>query len=53
MLELFRRYAKLLQYKPGRTPGRQYMQYYMPAAQYLDEVYSKFNDGQHPYVFSP
>ncbi len=56
LLTLFQRYGKLMRYKMGKTEGRKYMQYYMPAAQYMKEVLGKDGGGRWirgPYTFSP
>ena len=56
MLTLFKRYGKLMRYKPGKTEGRKYMQYYMPADQYMEEVLGKDDGGRWvrgPFTFFP
>ena len=44
MLELLRRLSKLLKYKPGKTTGRKYMQYYMLASEYLELKINTYNN---------
>eukprot|EP00798_Chlamydomonas_sp_ICE-L_P008581 gene8581-34018_t len=45
MYTLLQRYAKLLKYKPGKTPGREYMEYYETAENFLENEIHSIENG--------
>jgi len=45
--------SKLLQYQPGKTEGRTFMEYYKPIDSYLDEFAKSYDSRGYIDNFSP